>query len=539
MKTINGSILEHRRYRRRHTRSSSSRKKKKKKKRCLLHTKSCCTLIPPLNSIQRHTDSAILVPKAKTKKDMQYDKYVHVNMKNRFKTIRKMFTCLREKKMEHLHSCSQSYCSPSNISMYLGHVEITKEQYDPTIWVCRYLQVHVCDHTCISKNLTNDGFYQCPITGQRRPILVRSSYNIISGYNDKPCDVYDSYNSIFTKYHYRLHTRIDVFYNASWRNELTTNNSRRDTTTRHQQMRIRNKKYKDKNRKTDRHVPDDLTILQILRGLHPIATIDIIQVYLLSPYIEYMTKHMTKWQYLISTGKWSVKEYIIHAKGAIPSNDISTIIGVARHTSKIDKNVLNVISSAENTLRKILPGIYRVRVHFFEIQTIQSKLYDDNIQTCYKNILNKEVNNSFHMSMGLIFDSCWKNRPNLIAWPTKKQWIYYVKVIWNFWQVCIHSGDSQHKLKSLDPHEHSLGVISVLFSGYSIKQVINGNEHTDIVVPKDIYLNTYGILLPYNKLSTFSLGRREQKKGEYMVKRCLRNACTRMSVHALRQLLFS
>ena len=222
------------------------------------------------------------------------------------------------------------------------------------------------------------------------------------------------------------------------------------------------------------------------------------------------------------------------------SNAVPYRIGKLSKSGLFNPTYMDIIRKAEWVLEKILPGIHRFKEDYFRIQSIQSKLHTKVIKHIDKCTIQKNIVNSFHLYRILDFDKNWNNRHELSNWVTEEKWVYYLNVILNSYIFCEFCGNTEQKRKCLGPVQHALGVLYTLKSGYSIVREIGGIEIEFKIIPEDVYLNQYGVILEENKLSTYigPNARKLQKNGKEMFEGFLYHGTKIMSPFDLRNLIF-
>jgi len=260
--------------------------------------------------------------------------------------------------------------------------------------------------------------------------------------------------------------------------------------------------------------------------------------------------------YRHATIHWLKPNCRYNAEGKIDKKYLSDTFlmgcGVIKFTQRLKKNEVyprshrKLLECSEFILQRILPGGFRLIKNLTELISRQSKFYMNTI-IHIKNVDNKKmILNSMDVFKKLKLDGSWQGTHSLVNWPTLDQISYYLNIILRYYifrEKCgyvTHDGDSRDCVDSVDPIEHILGLMYSLKDGYKKTVVINGLKVGIEIIPKDIYLNKYGILLEKNKLSKYVTveSRNLQKTGCELFKKLIDFGLGIMSPNDLRSVLF-
>jgi len=476
------------------------------------------------------------------------------NSENRRRTIFYIKKKMKIKKRRILHECSFEFCNPINILKFITKHEAIYYEYDEDIYVCVYQQVHVCDNTCIGSILSKDGFNICPKTCKRKQRMYNYVEILQTGNNfrypgyvqqgvPQRDEVIDGHRTTtMIKYlNHKLHLKYNPWIKKMQDNQEKLKSRFVTVPIKPKIIKKRNKKIVQKINKKDQNIPNFEQILDIFLMKKPINFIsEKIPIYLTSLKLYTFAR-----KYLINNNKQTrlfrlstgCHRYIkILNKKKIDIKPFS-------HSSKtkiFNSTYLDIIKTSEDILEKILPGIFRFKKDFFKIESIQSKLYTKAIKYVSLCEKNKIMVNGFKLSNILQFDNNWKNRHDLGEWVTEDKWCYYLLVILRSYIFCERCGGLKQKRKCLGPLQHVLGVMYTLKHGYSKSKRIGNRVIDQTIIPQDKYLNTNGILLEENKLSSYidSEARKSQKVGVSMFKGFLDYGTKLMTSMDLRNFIF-
>jgi hypothetical protein len=105
---------------------------------------------------------------------------------------------------------------------------------------------------------------------------------------------------------------------------------------------------------------------------------------------------------------------------------------VSTQDVKISKNLRNsksryvrLIEIAEYILPRILPGMYRIKMNWALIETLQTKAYTGFLSYIKKCLAKKKLTNKIEEVLNLLdFDKKWKYRHTLTNWVTFEKWVF-------------------------------------------------------------------------------------------------------------------
>jgi len=489
---------------------------------------------------------------------------LYFNKSNRKRTIEKILEHLKTQGLLRRpisHKCSSKYCRPHNISNFLSLAQANHFSFDTLIYVCIYQQIHVCvnNSQCIYSYPDNKGGIFCPISGKTNyrlisDILIQNkNLDVSKKLASVPQDELVSDRHSSRKKMHNFSYSLDKYYNDLFYPELLQEENEfcggvLNNTIDTKFIKKREKKIPRRELKRGDQIPSNKELLDILSLVKPMCGFNFImncKVYLRSYKLHMFIKHkLTSLDYLISTGKLrltSIINDIIKRERVMGSQNLKK--------SKSFYTYLDVLTTAEGILRKILPGIYRIKQNYFLIETFQRKLYTCAISYIEKCMRDNVVVNEFHLLNMLNFDDEWGDRHVLDDWVSFDKWVYFMRIILRSYIFCENCGISRQKKKSLGPIKHVLGVMYTLQQGYTKKirmnngytnngyiNNMNDNGYTNMnmndmnngytnnngctnytnniccfeLIPQDMYLRKYGVLLEKSKLSTY-IGKNARK----------------------------
>lgn len=450
------------------------------------------------------------------------DSFLYDNEKSRCRTIKyilkKSIMMLKKKN----HQCKYDYCYPRNILKFLTQEEAIFYSYDIDIFICNYQQIHICDNTCLGNIFDKEGFKICGKTNRKKQQMYNyielthctSSSGISSTLPSVPQDikVVEGHRSTIKTNIFNL--KLDNYYNDYPKTKKkTVNKMSTPVTPKH--IKKRSKKVNKKEHKKRDKIPSNNELLDIFLMKQPINYIsNNYPINLMSYKLYNFTKkklidkngNPTK-MFKLSTGE--LKYYDVLKKREKEVRPYTLKFNTIFNSTHLD-----IINTAEQIFPKIFPSIFRIKENYFVMQSIQNKLYTECINYIDKCINEKKIANRFKINEILSFDNDWKDRHELTNWISEKQWNYYLQIILRSYKFCEMCGEKKQKRKCLGPIKHVLGVMYTLKEGYNKKIKINCFEVNYTIIPQDLYLNKYGVMLEKNKLSTY-FGKEARKLGKF------------------------
>lgn len=456
------------------------------------------------------------------------------------------------------HTCTKKFCYPKNlIECGMTKEEIQEFDYNKYVYLCKYLHVHICDSYC--KGDMHDPISHtksCSISGENKVEYCHEESIDIGSSNvgslisnmmiGKEATINIDCNP-GTGRSELISLQRDTYYNEKNYSFINDIIKRRENELSEinkvnlnvKKLKKREKKIISKSSKNDKFIPSNDDIIKICLLLKPIGIIHGIPVYLLSySLLNYFLTNLVNISYNSDSDSFylstsDVFNLSIGTYGRIKD----TLNEFKKNKPKLNPNFYtyeSVVNTAEEVLIKLLPSINRIKDNFLIIQSNQKLLYAKIIQYIDNCIINKKIINKFNL-LNLSFDKTW-NGNELINWVTKEQWDYYIGIILRSYILCENCGDNENNnIKCLNPLRHILAMMYLLQEGYTV--VTNSVE--EIVIPKDIYLNTFGVLLEKNKLTNIDKkARKILSDGIKKLKNILNFILTIMPATDIRKLIF-
>jgi hypothetical protein len=438
---------------------------------------------------------------------------LNFNKRNRKRTILYILKCLKNRgmlKQRKHHNCKYDACRPTNILQFLKLNEINEFDFDENIYVCLYQKIHICINCqCMFSYSKNNGTLFCPVSKKEYQRLFSNIE--IKNKNRDPSkkmvsipqneSIVDKHLS--TKKIKNFFFNLDKYYNDIYFEDEEKKDKDFLKKINTKFVKKRERKITPNGLKHENKIPLDFNFLKIILIDYPINRItptNFQKIYLKSfKLFKYVKYELKVKDFLISTGQL---KFTAEFKNSM---EIKNKLG-RKNVSKYKKQMiyLGILMKAEDIIIKILPGIYRLKKNFFLIETIQKKIYNDCISYITDSIKKKEIINDFKMFDILNFDKSWGNRHNLVNWVKYEKVRYLLKVIIRSYIFCENCGLCKNqKKKSIDPTKIILGIIYTLKEGYYKTIIVNNVRQTFELIPQDMYLNKFGVLLEKSKLSTY------------------------------------
>jgi hypothetical protein len=423
------------------------------------------------------------------------------------KNIQHTIQCIIKKRedlcMETKHSCRFDTCNPQSVHPHYTMDEIQHLKLVTYVYVCKYQCVHICNQKCTG-NYTDDGC-TCFISGckkQQYSSFERKDGIVVTN------DTMNSKRSINDMN--EAHTQ-DNKYNrhAVYRHSIIS--------TKKKPARFKRKRVKQGTTRTkkasnvDTYSMDEW--IDIFRGHKKLGKC----VFHFS-FAESFVQNLTREQMMISTGELNAYDYLKQIPCMNPIH-------------------LDVVKEAENIMRKILPGIHRLRIEQKHIQAQQNKQYGKlsaYMQDCMRLRVLPEAS---RMITILQFDHEEYSQV-LHLWPTWNQWICYLRYILHWWCQCERAdAKTQSRWKCIDPKQHTLAVLYKMRETYVYKDTIDDQypdvyqEHT--LIPQDSFIKCQDYLVRLNRLTKYDFERQSNNIGCRILTDCIGNLLLTYPIHEI------
>jgi hypothetical protein len=233
-----------------------------------------------------------------------------------------------------------------------------------------------------------------------------------------------------------------------------------------------------------------------------------------------MFKSITTEMFLISTGNLSVYEYLVRKNMEQPT--------------KIPKDYMNLIQISEDIMRRILPGVHRLRTEGEYLETAQKYKFS----VCLDYIKGRKV----PCFMDLVrftqiqLDSGSNSSSILTRFPTWDDWMRYLTIIVTWWDLCKFALEkSKDKLRNitLDATQHVLALLYTLETGYDHTATLPaGIQISYPIIPIDPYISIPDYIIRINCLGHYDI-EKSYTEGLKVLKTCINELTTIVPIHEL------
>jgi len=455
---------------------------------------------------------------------------IHYNEDLRRKTVNQILSYTNLFSQYARHDCHFKKCNPQNIVRFIKDRErIHEAKFDTDVFVCRFRKVHICDNSCLSAITDSDGRKKCIISFKTKDHFVAS---LILNKKDERTHQNATMLQDETEYdnHRHIHKirefsrKIDEYYN--WIINNDDGRSEQDMRRFEDGSFDSSQQFWEPTGSYIRHRSRNLNTKQ----LYNLPTdFEVIDICLKRKWINtYERKGEKILINLESIALWNEVTYMLQDTKKIAQTSLYNnrgwfssgygnggVLNTRKTTGPVN---LNVMTAWENLIRRILPGIHRIRCNFFEIQSIQTKLYSNGMHYLNNCTREKKLANNWKLFSLVNFDIEWEKhniRIRLDMWPKIHEYGRYLTLgrkmfnrLHSFVSKLREDQAKKNKRKTtpndptpsprvmfVDPMTFILGFMYLLKEGYKYKGTT--------VIPVDKYLNKNGVLLDKKDLSKY------------------------------------